>query len=166
VEVLAEAYGLTAPREQLLQERQTFFHVALDEYGFPEKPGACQLVRALVLAGIKVGLATSADRDYAERALKAIVCHECFTALTCGTEIAHGKPAPDIYLLAAKKLGVDPAACLAVEDAPSGVTSASAAGMKVVGVADPRYVDMLPGASLEVRSLEALTVERCAQLFS
>jgi beta-phosphoglucomutase-like phosphatase (HAD superfamily) len=166
VKFLAERYGLEVPMEQLLDERVRFFEGALKDLGFVEKPGACALVRKIQAAGIKVGLATSADREYAERALKAIVCHDCFTALTCGTEIVHGKPAPDIYLLAAKKLGVEPVSCLAVEDAPSGVASASAAGMKVVGVADPRYVDALSGATLEVRSLETLTVERCVQLFS
>ena len=162
---MTERYGLTGDPSVLAEERLQFFAAALNETGFIEKPGACALIKTLKEAGITVALATSAEPGYADAALKSLACHEAFSALTTGPEVEHGKPAPDIYLKAASKIGIAPEDCVAVEDAPSGVQSAKSAGMRVVGVADPRYVDALPEATLEVRSLKDLSVERFVGLF-
>lgn len=166
VKLLAERYGLTKDIPALLAERLENFESAFKDIGFVERPGACALIRALFDAGIKVALATSAERDYAEAALKSLACRDCFTALTCGEDITHGKPAPDIYLAAAAKLGVAPEEAIAFEDAPAGVASAKAAGMKVVGVFDPRYNDALPEADVQVDSMRKITVPELQKLFS
>ncbi len=166
VEKMTERYGIEGEMQGLLDERLQFFAAALNEIGFIEKPGACALIKELKAAGITVALATSAEPGYADAALHSLACHESFTALTTGPEVEHGKPAPDIYLKAAEKIGISPEDCVAVEDAPAGVQSAKSAGMRVVGVADPRYVDALPEATLEVKSLKDLSVERFAALFN
>lgn len=166
VKLLADHYGIEGDWKKLLVERDHAFEIVLRERGFVEKSGACALIRALTDAGLKIGLATSADRPYAEAALKALECRECFSTVTCGEDIEHGKPAPDIYLAAAKKLGVSPDEAIAFEDAPAGVLSAKAAGMKVVGIFDPRYNDALPGADLQVDSLRKVTVPQLRKFFS
>jgi HAD superfamily hydrolase (TIGR01509 family) len=165
IQKMMERYGIKGETQALLDERLQFFAAALNETGFIEKPGACALVKLLKDAGIIIALATSAEPGYADAALHSLACHEAFSALTTGPEVAHGKPAPDIYLKAASKIGIAPEDCAAVEDAPAGVQSAKTAGMRVIGVADPRYVDALPEAALEVKSLKDLSVERFAGLF-
>jgi sugar-phosphatase len=166
VRLLAKKYGLTKDVKTLLAERLENFQSAFQDIGFVERPGACALIRALFDAGIKVALATGAERDYAEAALKSLACRECFSTLTCGEDITHGKPAPDIYLAAAAKLGVAPEEVVAFEDAPAGVASAKAAGMKVVGVFDLRYNDALPEADLQTDSMRNITVAQLQKLFS
>jgi beta-phosphoglucomutase-like phosphatase (HAD superfamily) len=73
-------------------------------------------------------------------ALRALAIESFFQAIATGDEVARGKPAPDVYLLAAARLGVPPARCLALEDAPLGVAAARAAGMVCVAVPNPRVV--------------------------
>jgi HAD superfamily hydrolase (TIGR01509 family) len=92
-------------------------------------PGAVEAVRAAHAAGLRVGLASSSARDWVDACLQSLGLAACFHAAVSGSEIEAGKPAPDIYLLAAQRLGVDPRLCLAIEDAPAGIASARAAGM-------------------------------------
>jgi HAD superfamily hydrolase (TIGR01509 family) len=92
-------------------------------------PGARELVTGLGRAGIPLGLASSSKRPWVEACLQAIGLDGAFASLTTGSEIENGKPAPDIYLLAASRLGAEPRECLAIEDAPAGILAAKAAGM-------------------------------------
>ena len=85
-----------------------------------------------------------------------------FEVTVSSEEVARGKPAPDVYLEAARRLGVDPAACAAVEDSANGIRSAHAAGMRVLAIPNPRYPppeDALALADMVLQSLEELTVE-------
>jgi HAD superfamily hydrolase (TIGR01509 family) len=93
-------------------------------------PGAVVAVEAVRAAGIPVGLASSSARPWVDACLEAIGLADAFDATIAGSEITDGKPAPDIYLLAAARLGVQPHRCLAIEDAPAGIASAKAAGME------------------------------------
>jgi HAD superfamily hydrolase (TIGR01549 family) len=79
-----------------------------------------------------VAIASSAHREIIEAALRALDLDGHFAAVVSSDEVAHGKPAPDVYLEAARRLGVDPARCLVVEDSCNGVLAARAAGMTVV----------------------------------
>ena len=106
------------------------------------KEGAVAAVCALKEAGYRLGVASSSGRDMIELNLTRVGLRDFFDAITCGTETEHGKPAPDIYLLAARKLGVDPVAGAAVEDSPNGIRSAAAAGMAVFGV--PDVIELAP----------------------
>lgn len=104
--------------------------------GFVEVPGARQLVGALGAAGVRLGLVTGASAARARRALALLGAGTLFeTSVTWG-ETERGKPAPDCYRLAAARLGLPPHRCLVIEDAPSGVLAASAAGAATVGVGD------------------------------
>ncbi|MFN8558868.1 MAG: HAD family phosphatase [Dehalococcoidia bacterium] len=97
-------------------------------------PGAVALVGGLRARGMPLAVASSSRTAWVETALVTLGLAGSFTAIVTGDMITHSKPDPEIYLLAAARLGVEPGACLAVEDAPKGIAAARAAGMTVVGV--------------------------------
>jgi len=115
--------------------------------GAPGIDGAVEAVRR-VAADRPVALASSAHRSVIDAALDATGLTGVFTVVVSSDEVAHGKPAPDVYLEAARHLGVDPAACLVVEDSFNGVRAARAAGMTVVLVPN-RSVPPAPGTAEE-----------------
>ena len=104
--------------------------------GIPLKAGAVELLDALDAAGVPVALATSSRRGPAEEKLAAIGLGHHFRTVVTFDDVAAPKPAPDPYLLAAERLGVAPARCLAFEDSETGARAAHAAGMTVVQVPD------------------------------
>lgn len=97
-------------------------------------PGAGELVTKLRRRGIPVAVASSSLPAWMDALLGGIGLRGAFDALASATEVEHPKPAPDLYLLAAQKLGVAPEACIAVEDTPTGLRAAKAAGMFAVQV--------------------------------
>ena len=98
------------------------------------RPGAVALVDALLAAGTPIALASNSPRVFVERVLNSAGMLGRFEVLLGGDEVAEPKPAPDIYLAACERLGVAPADAVALEDSPTGVAAARAAGMTVVGV--------------------------------
>jgi HAD superfamily hydrolase (TIGR01509 family) len=106
-------------------------------YGIRLKPGLAELLEYSARLGIPTGIATSSDREFANFSLKAAgLDTEAFRCIVSGDEISRSKPAPDIYLEAAGRLGADPKRCLALEDSDSGILAASAAGMIAVMAPD------------------------------
>lgn len=165
IRLIRERYGIQGDDDALIAERTRHFRQAFDEIGFVPKPGARELIDALAETDVKIGLATASEREYAERALESLGCRSYFIAVTCGEDVKNGKPHPDIFLAAAQRIGVEPLTAVGVEDSPSGVASAKSAGFKVVGVVDPRYLDALPEADLQVRSLEEVALPVLRSLF-
>ena len=112
----------------------------MDEYiathGVEAKPGADELLSRLKKDGYSVALATATAVDLAEKYLRQVGLFGYFDVIVSGRQVAKGKPEPDIYLLAAEKLGLRPSECIALEDSQNGVRSASAAGCKTVLVPD------------------------------
>ena len=104
--------------------------------GIPLKFGALSLVEHLVAHEVPCAVATSSAVQLAERKLSAAGLLKRLDAVASGEEVANGKPAPDVFLLAAERLRVPPSECVAFEDSPTGVRSALAAGMRVVQVPD------------------------------
>jgi HAD superfamily hydrolase (TIGR01509 family) len=99
-------------------------------------PGAVELVRACQAAGLKVAVASSADWVKIQANLQQIgLLPEFWDAIVHGEEVEHKKPAPDIFLAAARKLGLSAAECAVIEDAVNGIQAAKAAGMRCVAVA-------------------------------
>ena len=127
----------------------------------PLLPGAVDAVRRLA-ARWPLGLATSSNRPVIDAVLEAAGLTELFGATVSSEEVGAGKPAPDVYLAAASKLGVDPARSVAVEDSTNGIRSALAAGMAVIAIPNhqfPPAPDVLAVASRVIESLDELTVE-------
>lgn len=113
--------------------------------GAPGIEGAVDAVRRIA-ADRPVAVASSAHQSVIDAALAATDLTSVFSVVVSSDEVAHGKPAPDVYLEAARRLGADPATCLVVEDSLNGVTSARAAGMTVVLVPN-RSVPPAPGTA-------------------
>ena len=116
--------------------RREIMEAYIDENGVEAKPGLLPMLRDLKRMGMRIALATATPEVRARKYLRMVGVETAFDAVACAEMVAHGKPAPDVYLLAAQKLGLPPAALLGVEDSPSGVQSAHAAGMTVAMVPD------------------------------
>lgn len=108
----------------------------LMETDLQAKPFAGKALAALKDRGFKLGLASSSYRPVVERELEPFDLLPYFDCVTCGNEVTHSKPDPEIFLLAAERLGMRPADCAVVEDSPNGVRSGHAAGMAVFLVPD------------------------------
>ena len=124
----------------------------------PYKPGAVAAV-ALAAAHFPVGLASGSEKSLIEIVVADPALRGKFAAVVCADDMPAGKPAPDVYLAAARQLGVDPAACVCLEDSGAGIQSGKAAGMRVIAVPDPRFPlkpALLALADLQLASLEEL----------
>ena len=138
---LCERYPIAMPFERF-EARYNADVLAQYQAGAPLIRGARELVRQLREASVPIAVASSSHRMWVEAALTGAGLREYFEQTTAGDEVSMGKPSPEIYLKAAEKLGFDPVDCIAVEDAPAGVESANAAGMKVVLVRSELTNDM------------------------
>ena len=123
--------------------------------GLSEVPGAHALLSALPTD--RWAVVTSGDRPVAEHRLRHVGL-PVPTVMVCGDEVTHGKPDPEGYLAAAAKLGIAPAGCVIVEDAPSGVEAAHNAGMRVIAVTSTHSAEELSAADAVTDTLSALTV--------
>jgi HAD superfamily hydrolase (TIGR01509 family) len=132
---------------QALLERAHLLYEVVVDAGVPHRPGIVALLDWLQAQGIPRAVATSTKRPLALRKLRASGLLDRFDAICTSSDVAQPKPAPDVYLLAASKLGVAPERCLVLEDSPTGVRAALAAGMTPVQVPD-----LLP-PDAEVRAL-------------
>jgi HAD superfamily hydrolase (TIGR01509 family) len=114
-----------------------------------------------------LAVASSAPAVLIETVLQSAGLRSCFSVVMSTEQVAHGKPAPDIYLAVAAELGFPPGDCAAVEDSSNGLRSAAAAGLHVIAIPQPRYPpdpDALARASLVLPSLAGLTVDAVAAL--
>ncbi|HLZ27332.1 MAG TPA: HAD family phosphatase [Chloroflexota bacterium] len=121
------------------------------------QPGVVPLVKRARELGMRLGVASSSKRLWIEATLRSLGLADAFDAIVSGDDVQRGKPDPQIYLLAAEQVGIAPARCLAIEDAPKGVQSARAAGMTVLGVRTPYTAHLhLEGVDRVVDSLADL----------
>ena len=128
----------------------------------PLIPGALEAVRSLARHW-PLGLASSSNRNVIDLVLQAAGLAEAFEATVSSEEVGAGKPAPDVYLEAAKRLGVEPAECVAIEDSANGLRSAHAAEMAVIAIPNrdfPPDPEALALADIVLDSLEELNPER------
>ena len=126
----------------------------------PLLPGAEEAVRRAA-AAFPLALASSSNREVFETVLALAGLAACFRATVSSEEVEHGKPAPDVYLEAARRLGVAPERCTAVEDSHAGIRSAKSAGMRLVAIPNASYPpddEALRLADVVVGSLDELTL--------
>lgn len=126
--VVVEMLDLPVRAEEVVRDRDAIF-LATVPGAIEAMPGARDLIERLRALGFRIGLATSGHRRYVDLALESAGLVRLFDAEVTGELVVRGKPAPDVYLRAAELLELHPSACLALEDAPIGAASASAAGM-------------------------------------
>lgn len=128
-----------------------------DEH-LPLITGAAQAVRRMGRR-FPLGLASSSNREVIDAVMTASGLGEVFATTVSSEEVGAGKPAPDVYLEAASRLGVAPSACVSVEDSGNGIRSAAAAGMRVVAIPNPEFPpdrEALLQASVRLRSIAEL----------
>lgn len=126
--------------------------------GIVPRPGALELLDSLARAGVPTALVTASPRAVADTVLEALGAGRLTVSVTAD-DTEHTKPAPDPYLAACRALGVDPAACVAVEDTQTGVSSAEAAGCAVLAVPSLAPIGPAPGRTV-LASLEEVTPAR------
>lgn len=152
-------YGLPITAEEFLRIRKPI----LDELfrNSPAIDGAERLVRSLQAAGVRIAVATSTARPLFELKTSTHPWFDVFDVTVCGDdpEVKNPKPAPDIFLVAARRLGVDASECIVFEDSPAGVEAALAARARVIALVDPRLdhaiysgVDRIIGSYAELAS--------------
>ena len=124
--------------------------------GLPALPGAAALIEAARARNLAVAVASTSSHDSIERTLRAAGLRGYFPLVVSASDVARGKPAPDIYLHTARLLGVAPEACIAIEDSVHGIVAASTAGMRVVQSRQATFVPPPhPSAHVVIETLEA-----------
>lgn len=133
---LERYFGKGVSRAEFRAKRIELMDAYVDVHGVDLKPGIRELLDFLDEQGIKAAITTSSPLERVERYLGPHGLLHRFQRLCSGTEVAHGKPEPDIYLYGAACLGLKPEECIAIEDSPAGVLSAYRAGCMTVMVPD------------------------------
>jgi HAD superfamily hydrolase (TIGR01509 family) len=154
--VLRILLDLDASTDELVHRKQQHL-VSLIRAEGRGLPGVPDIPLRFREAGFRLGLVSASARPVIDAILQAVGLRETFQTVVCGDEVARGKPAPDGYLMAARRLAVQPERCFVVEDTRNGVLAAKAAGMTVAAVPGPSTIheDFSP-ADLVLPSLEAL----------
>lgn len=153
--LLKKYFGESFDYATVRERRKKLMEKDIEENGLKKKKGIDEALDRIEKLGIRKALATATDIDRATRYLNKTGLYDKFDAICCGPMAKHGKPAPDIYLLAAEKLGLPPEKCAAVEDSPNGITSAYRAGM---------FPIMIPDLSQPDSELQKLLYKKCDSL--
>ena len=129
-------FGQDAPLEEIFRHNKIYVADYFDKNGIPLKPGVPEILDAFDSLGIPKAVATSTVQASGESMLERAGLLSRFNACVFGDQVNRSKPEPDIFFLAASKLGGSPEHCLVFEDSESGITAASRAGMRPVLVPD------------------------------
>jgi len=134
--VMYEEFGEDFPYDAIRDKFREIVKNEVEKNGVPLKPGLMYILDRLSAAKIPYGVATSSRSATAINMLSKAGILERFAALTCGEEVKNGKPAPDIFLLAAEKLKTPPSACVGFEDSPPGLMGLHTAGIRSIFIKD------------------------------
>lgn len=134
--LMKEMFGPACDYQRIRARRRQLNEEAYRTFGIQKKPGAESLLAHLKKQGYRVCTSTATDEERTRKYLTQVGLISYFDEIICANMVKHGKPAPDVYLYACQVLGEAPEDCIAVEDAPNGVLSASRAGCKVIMVPD------------------------------
>lgn len=156
--IIADHYGAHFPTGELMKAWHVAYDAIVEREGIALKPGLLELLDWLELESIPKAVATSTRRDRAQAKLAHTALLTRFSALVGGDEVVRGKPAPEIFLAAAARLGQPAAGCIVLEDSEPGVRAALAAGMIPIMVPDMHP----PSAALI--ALEPLTMTTLAEV--
>jgi len=154
--VLRVLFNLDASTAELVSRKREHL-IALVRAEGRRLPGVPEVPLRLRETGLRLGLVSASARPVIDAILEAVGLSGVFDSVVSGDEVARGKPAPDGFLMAARRLAMDPERCLVVEDSRNGVLAAKAAGMTVAAVPGPTTSDEdFSPADLVLPSLEAL----------
>jgi HAD superfamily hydrolase (TIGR01509 family) len=159
-----DVIGLTEPPEEISAEVVRRLEAIYRER-LPLLPGAVEAVERMA-AHWPLAVASSSNRELIELVLELSGLERHFRVTVSSEEVARGKPAPDVYLEAARRLGVEPERCAAVEDSENGILSAKTARMRVLAIPNPQFPpaeDALSQADDVLESLVELTPDRVSR---
>lgn len=160
MELLAREFKMNVDVEELTRHRNAYFMELVKE-GIEPMPGLYELVNDIERWGLKRAVASSGVTDYVHEVLRQLKLDKFFGVVITGNDVERPKPAPDCFLLAAKKMEVEPSHCAVFEDATLGLKAAKAAGMLAIGVKNPLVdsgQDMSPADKI-VNRLDEITLE-------
>jgi HAD superfamily hydrolase (TIGR01509 family) len=162
---LQRKHGLNASLDELIHRKQAcFFDILRSEPDVRPFPGLVSLLAA-VKASLPLALASSSSHLVIDVTLARLELLDAFTVRVSGVDVARGKPAPDIFLLAAQKLTVPPSQCLVIEDSVSGVAAARAAGMACLGfVGSGATPQQLNAATAVIQTFEGVDIAALRRL--
>jgi len=151
--------------QRLSLRKEVLYREILTESGLSPLPGVKTWLERLRDARIPCAIGSSTHLLNIQTSLGLIYLESYFSAIVSAEDVEHGKPHPDVFLKAAKKLGVPPARCVVFEDAQAGIQAARAAGMKVIGVATTHPASSLRDVDRTVERLDELRIEEIANWF-
>lgn len=159
----ARVHGMELTDEQVEEAtrlRQEYFLKVLEEEPLPAFPGALELMESVMQReDFRVAIATSGAFEKSSAVLKAVNVPYQQTVYINGSDVTHKKPDPELFLRAAERMGIAPARCAVIEDAPSGVQAAKAAGAKCIAVTNSTTAANLQQADLVCGSLEQIDLD-------
>jgi len=151
---------------RLSLRKEELYREVVQDWGIEPLPGVRIWLERLEEAGIPCGIGSSTEAKNVELGLGMLGLGKFFQTAVTAEHVQKGKPAPDVFLEVAKRLGADPSRCVVFEDAPAGVEAGRAAGMRVVGVTTTHPGGHLEQVDREVRQLDELEVEDFTSCFS
>lgn len=164
-DIYKKQFKLTTKKtsEQLAAETQEEYLKQVEE--ITVRPGFEELAEGLKDSGIKLALATSNTWEVTMKILEKVGLTDYFDSITTTEEVKFNKPDPDLFIVAADKLGFERNECLVIEDAPSGVEAAHRAGMKVIAISDDeKFSQKLSKADLLIEGFSEITPQAIAEL--
>jgi len=167
-QIIPDLLGWTRDPDEIRRlslRKEALYREIIRQEGIAPLPGVEQWLAALRVASVPRAIASSTHRENIVCTLGLIGLENCFDVIVSAEDVRLGKPAPDIFLLAAQKLNAPPARCVVFEDAHVGIEAARRAGMKVVAVASTHPAETLVGADRIVRRLDELRVEELTSWF-
>jgi beta-phosphoglucomutase len=166
-EILRELFGEDLPRawmDRVSETKEAAYRGLLRSQGLEALPGALNWLSRLHAAGWKQAIASSAPQPNIDAVFDVLGFERWLDAVVSADEVGRGKPDPALFLESARRIGVPPALCVVVEDAPAGIEGARRAGMRSIGVLSSHHAEL--EADLVVPSLAALTDDAFESLLS
>ncbi len=166
-QIIPELLGWTqdpAEIRRLSLRKEELFRESVQREGIEPLPGVRGFLKQLDRAGVPRIIASSTHRQNIETIL-GLTGLNGFSGIVSAEDVERGKPAPDVFLLAAGRLNLPAHRCVVFEDSPAGLAAACAAGMRSIAVTTTHRADTLQGADLIVRRLDALDLEQIARWF-
>lgn len=165
--IIEEIHGWATEPEaiaRLTNRKEALYREIVGQEEIAPLPGVMEWLHRLQEAGVPRAVASSTLRSNIDAVLARIGLERAFRAIVSGEDVTHGKPHPEVFEIAAERLGMARERCVVFEDAHVGIEAAHAAGMKVVAVTTTHPAGELTAADLVVRRLDELTVDQVANL--